>query len=71
MSVRLAMSEKVLIVDEAEAAAIWRLVTRELNEHEWDLEEEADWCEAYFMKQLQLKLTAYLDHGTGKDVREV
>lgn len=60
--------EKVLVLHEAEASAVYDAIVRRLKAGPWDLSDESVANEALFLRHLRDKLEEYLDKGTGKDV---
>jgi hypothetical protein len=65
------MAEKVLIFHEDEVNFVLNLIRDRLEINDWDLNDEEEWCELLYLKEMEKKIIAYLDHDMGDDVREM
>jgi len=53
--------ERVLVLDEAEICVLWSSLKTTIATRNWDLNDEADWAELGFSKNLLHNLECYLD----------
>jgi hypothetical protein len=53
--------EIVLVLDEAEICVLWTSLKATIATKKWDLNDEADWAELVFSKNLLNSLECYLD----------